>query len=292
LLTEQLPKGMSPRQVAEALDKNYHTTRSLLRKMDDAGEVRHTNNLYFAASDDIARNQRNQLMSIGRQPPTGNQVEEHSLSSIDYNDYADDSNTSKMPNMNESTLPPTGASFQHTSVPATLPDELENTQPNKDQRDVAVISVINRNQSEVISSQTMLEVENIESDVPVGASDEPPEKDHASTSITSKNRCPHHPHARWVRFDPAGQAWCDKIDCWDGYRLMKIGEVLGYRELMKHTGETVIIGQGIEAWSSFVASQRSFAVVTATQQARAFCKDLGVKEPDLSSKVQRLVPVW
>jgi hypothetical protein len=106
------------------------------------------------------------------------------------------------------------------------------------------------------------------------------------------NPCPHHPHARWVRFDPAGQAWCDKIDCWDCYRLMKTGEALGYRKLMNHTGETVIIGQGIEAWSSFVASQRSFAGVTATQQAIAFCKDLGVKEPGLSSEVQRWVPAW
>ncbi len=41
LLSEQFPEGMSPRQVAEALDKNYHTTRCLLRKMEVAGEIQH-----------------------------------------------------------------------------------------------------------------------------------------------------------------------------------------------------------------------------------------------------------
>src|SRR5260370_10316267 len=40
LLIEHLPEGMSPRQVAEALDKNYHTTRSLLRKMEDSAVIR------------------------------------------------------------------------------------------------------------------------------------------------------------------------------------------------------------------------------------------------------------
>jgi hypothetical protein len=296
LLTEQLPEGLSPRQVAEALDKNYHTTRSLLRKMDDASEVRHTNNLYFAASDDIVCHQRNQSISPGQQASAENQVEEHTPSSIDYvddTDYADGNATSKMPNIHEPASLPTGASLQHTSVTAALPDGLENTHLNKDHRDVAVINVINRNQCHQLgaaSPQTMLQVEDIEGDVSVDATNERPEKDQVRTSVTSKNRCPHHPHARWVRFDPAGQAWCDKIDCWDCYRLMKIGEVLGYRKLMNHTSETVIIGQGIEAWSSFVSSQRSFAVVTTTQQAIACCKDLGVKEPDLSSQVQRLVP--
>src|SRR5260221_8082980 len=38
LLREQ-PEGMSPREIAEALEKNYHTTRSILRKMEETGEV-------------------------------------------------------------------------------------------------------------------------------------------------------------------------------------------------------------------------------------------------------------
>jgi hypothetical protein len=40
LLREQGPDGMSAREVAEALEKNYHTTRSLLRKMEGTSEVR------------------------------------------------------------------------------------------------------------------------------------------------------------------------------------------------------------------------------------------------------------
>ena len=48
LLSEQFPEGMTPRQVAEALDKNYHTTRCLLRKMEVAGEIQHTDSQYVA----------------------------------------------------------------------------------------------------------------------------------------------------------------------------------------------------------------------------------------------------
>jgi hypothetical protein len=38
LLRDQ-PEGMSPREIAEELEKNYHTTRSILRKMEESGEV-------------------------------------------------------------------------------------------------------------------------------------------------------------------------------------------------------------------------------------------------------------
>src|SRR5260370_18389688 len=48
LLTEQFPEGMSLRQVAVALDKNYHTTRCLLRKLEAAGKIPHPNNQYLA----------------------------------------------------------------------------------------------------------------------------------------------------------------------------------------------------------------------------------------------------
>src|SRR5260370_42023094 len=34
LLSEQFPEGMTPRQVAEALDKSYHTTPCRLRKVE------------------------------------------------------------------------------------------------------------------------------------------------------------------------------------------------------------------------------------------------------------------
>lgn len=55
LLQEQLPDGMSPREIAEALDKNYHTTRSLLRKMEEAGEIRRCNRHYVAISPDAGQ---------------------------------------------------------------------------------------------------------------------------------------------------------------------------------------------------------------------------------------------
>lgn len=58
LLTAQRPAGLSPRQLAEALGKNYHTTRSLLRKMADAGEVQHTGQHYFALPDDTTTSQQ------------------------------------------------------------------------------------------------------------------------------------------------------------------------------------------------------------------------------------------
>ncbi|HEY6406262.1 MAG TPA: AAA family ATPase, partial [Ktedonobacteraceae bacterium] len=38
LLREQGPDGMSAREIAATLPKNYHTTRSLLRKMENAGD--------------------------------------------------------------------------------------------------------------------------------------------------------------------------------------------------------------------------------------------------------------
>ena len=81
------------------------------------------------------------------------------------------------------------------------------------------------------------------------------------------------------------------MDCWDCYRLMKIGEALEFRPLSNYTTGIVSLEQGIEAWSSFVTSQGSFAVLTATQYAIDLCKALGIEVPDLSGEVQRLVSV-
>ena len=109
--------------------------------------------------------------------------------------------------------------------------------------------------------------------------------------VRSKQRCPRHPHAQKVRFDPSGQAWCDKLDCWDCFRLMKIGQVLGYPYLPAHTGPADSIKQGIDAWSSFVTSRSPFEVMVATEQAIAFCRSIEVEVPDLSGEVKRLVDV-
>lgn len=126
LLTEQLLEGMSPRQVAEPRDKNYHTTRLLPRKIEDAGEIQHTDNFYFAILNDIARNQRNQhhhcnqyhqLVTATLLPQTVDRdkhVREHSSSSTDYSDdtdYADDRASSDMFDTHEPGLPPVNASL-------------------------------------------------------------------------------------------------------------------------------------------------------------------------------------
>ena len=105
-----------------------------------------------------------------------------------------------------------------------------------------------------------------------------------------RNHCPHHPQARLVRFDPSGQAWCDKMDCWDCFRLMKIGEALEYRRVTDLGGK-VVIEEGIAAWSAFVRTQRAFLVVVATEQAMALCKTMEIEVPDVSDEVKRLVEV-
>ena len=82
------------------------------------------------------------------------------------------------------------------------------------------------------------------------------------------------------------------MECWDCYRLMKIGEVLGYQPLLNQYSTATTIDQGIEAWASFVKTHSSFAIVTATEQAIALCEALGVEVPDLSSEVELLMRAW
>jgi hypothetical protein len=65
LLREQGTYGMTPREIADALEKNYHTTRSILRKMEETGEVTRLHGRYFVLS--VERNHRGQ-----RQTPQGN----------------------------------------------------------------------------------------------------------------------------------------------------------------------------------------------------------------------------
>jgi hypothetical protein len=377
LLTGQFPEGMSPRQVAEALHKKYHTTCSLLRKMEAAGEIRHVKSHSVAIPRDIFRNQRNQCnqrnqsvastlqpagqMTRGEEPcpsatdysdyadesisthvsqthsispplagaslrnpaasedlpseredlqdaqdqrevsvinchqrnqsmpsttQAGDHVEQCSPTRSDYTDYvdyADDNVSSNRSQTHEPDPPPAGTSLQHSSAPEDLLTEGENVQGAQDLRDVAVISVINRNQcnqrnqSERSCPQTTLQVERSQGNSARHPNVASPGKARAGPCAPNKKRCPHHPHTRWIRFDPSGQAWCDWMDCWDCYRLMQIGEALDYRPLSEYTRGIVALEQGMEAWSSFVTSQGYFAVLTATQYAIAFCKALGVE---------------
>ena len=115
-------------------------------------------------------------------------------------------------------------------------------------------------------------------------------REEQTEAFLRRNRCPHHPYAQLVRFDPAGQAWCDKMDCWDWFRLMKIGEALAYR-CVTDLGGKMVIEEGIAAWSTFVRTQRAFLVVVATEQAIALCQNMEIEVPDVSWEVKRLVEV-
>jgi hypothetical protein len=70
---------------------------------------------------------------------------------------------------------------------------------------------------------------------------------------------------------------------------MKIGEALDYREVV---GCSYAIGAGMDAWSAFVLSQGSFAILTMTQQVIPLCKSLEIEVTDLSDEVPRLVAAW
>jgi hypothetical protein len=172
----------------------------------------------------------------------------------------------------------------------------EDIQGAQDHRVDYVDGVINRNHrnpSDLKYSQVALGVEHQEGDSAHGDTNaSSPGQARVSPVAQRKKRCPHHPHTCWVRFDPSGQAWCDKMDCWDCYRLMKIGEALDYRSLAEYSKGIVKLEQGMEAWSSFVITQGSFAVLTATQYAIDVCKTLGLEVPDLSGEVKRLVSAW
>jgi hypothetical protein len=81
LLTEQAPLGMSPRQVAEALQKNYHTVRSLLRKMEGAYEVQHDHNRYFATPKNLPLERAEQSPSrLTDDSDYGDDTTDHSVS--------------------------------------------------------------------------------------------------------------------------------------------------------------------------------------------------------------------
>ena len=150
-----------------------------------------------------------------------------------------------------------------------------------------VISVINRHQQHQ-SAAPIPTTEVQGEDVP--GANSTTRADQRANLHRERNRCPHHPRERLVRFDPAGQAWCDRMDCWDCYRLMKIGEALGYGCVIDRGGQR-LLDQGMQAWSAFVLSQRPFPVVSATQEAITLCQKLGVEVPDLSGEVKHLVEV-
>src|SRR5205823_14118403 len=75
LLREQGPDGMNPREIAEALEKNYHTTRSILRKMEETGEVTRLHGRYFVLSAE--RNHQGQRQPSQRNDDRKKDLESH-----------------------------------------------------------------------------------------------------------------------------------------------------------------------------------------------------------------------
>jgi hypothetical protein len=189
----------------------------------------------------INRNQRNHSMSaptqasdhVGQSSPKCTDYSDDS-DYVDYADYANESVSAYWTQTHEPDPPPIGASLQYFSEARDLLNEREDIQGAQDQRVDYADGVINRNQcnqSDLPCSQAKLWVEHNEGEIAVDLNDSSPGKARASPFVQSRKRCPHHPHARWIRFDPSGQAWCDRMDCWDCYRLMKIGEAPDYRPL-------------------------------------------------------------
>jgi hypothetical protein len=162
LLIEHLPEGISPRQVEEVLDKNYHTTRSLLRKMEAAGEIRHVNSHYVAIPRNISRNhcnQRNQRnhcnQSIASALQPAGQIarcEEPCPPTIDYSDYASTSVLSHVSQTYSIPPPLAGVSLQ---PPPSAPEELlSQSGVMQDTRDQQDVDVINRHQGNQSMSST------------------------------------------------------------------------------------------------------------------------------------------
>jgi hypothetical protein len=219
--------------------------------------------------------------------PATTQVSEHDEQSTptwtdysDYSYYAHENVSAYWSQTHQPDLPLAGASSQYQLASEDLVTNKEDVHEAQDHQDDYAISAINRNhrnQSDLQYSQATLRAERHKSESVPDTNASSPGKARASPSVQSKRRCPHHTHARWVRFDPSGQAWCDKMNCWDCYRLMKIGEALDYRSLAEYSKGIVKLEHGMEAWSSFVTSQGSFAVLTATQYAIDVCKTLGLE---------------
>ena len=284
LLTEHMPDGMSPREIAEALDKNYHTTRSLLRKMEEAGDITHYKKHYIALSNEQALRP-----SLHVSPSPGSDATDDS-DDVDDTESGSNSSFSRSSSPVQQTVQPVvdtsnspGSQREHESQQ----QEPSDASLINDRSDSPVISVINHHQCHQRNQlQPPVPQEEVSGAYP-SAENSMPQTEQGNSPVQEKMRCPHHPQERQVRFDLTGQAWCDQMNCWDCYRLMRIGEVLDFPCLIDCGGQR-LIEQGKEAWSRFVCIQRAFLIVVATEEAVLVCNTLGIKVPDLSKEVSRL----
>jgi AAA domain-containing protein len=302
LLREQGTDGMNPREIAEALEKNYHTTRSILRKMEQTGEITRLHGRYFVLSAE--RNDQGKRQPAQENDDRKEDLESHqtmdpaeafvdgsddheSVSQSDYTDYTDYGIDTSATSFTKKPAPDDAAIGQQ-GMKSIKPGQHEvPSHEDHHQQELVVISginVINRNQCNQLHvlepSLDMRDTLPCEGNQSIGTMP-------GEVSL-QRNRCPHHPRARMVHFDPAGQAWCDRQDCWDCFRLMKIGEALKYRRLTERGGK-LLIEEGMEAWAAYVRTQRAFLVAWVTEEALALCRALGIQEPELSGEVQRLV---
>jgi hypothetical protein len=296
LLTEQLPDGMCPREIAEALDKNYHTTRSLLRKLEGTGDITHTNKKYVA----VARREEELGNPSLQSPPSSSSDTIDDTDYVDATDYADDSNDSSLSTLSTAvheTLQSTrDAPGPRISQQESTSEQQEQSDPSiiNHKSDSTVISVINHHQRNHCNQRNQLQETIPQGKVQYTYSvigGRTPHTEQSPLSTHEKQTCPHHPRERSVHFDPTGQTWCDRMDCWDCYRLMNIGEALNYPCLIDRGGQR-LIEQGQESWSQFVRTQRAFLVVVATEEAIVVCNRLGVEVPDLSGEVSRLKTLY
>jgi AAA domain len=151
LLSEQLPEGMTARQVAEALQKNYHTTRCLLRKLEAAGEITHVNNHYIAAAGENSRNhyhhrnQRHQFEPLAQQAL--GQIVKSEESCMPACDDSDDAckNVSASESRKQSIPPFGGCSLLYSATSENAPPQSGVVPHVQVQRGDDVASVISRN---------------------------------------------------------------------------------------------------------------------------------------------------
>ena len=312
VLREQRLDGMSPREIADALGKNYHTTRSMLRKMEETGEVARLDGRYRELSVERSQGQmqspsqgNGQIkqgdahQTSGHATPGGGSRDDHDGTTrsdetdyADYVDYADYSDDTPAGPCTKEGNPGEAPALLEPGESITVCKDGPILQGECHLQETAVINVINRNQCHQRNQRNQLHGSVPPVDVQEVLPCEADQRARAEQREASpqRNRCPHHPRAQMVRFDPAGQAWCDRMDCWDCYRLMKIGEALDYR-CLKERGGKLLIEQGMEAWAAYVLTQRAFLVTWAIQEALALFRALGIQEPELSGEVKLLIQV-
>jgi hypothetical protein len=288
LLTEHLPNGLCPREIAEALDKNYHTTRSLLRKMEEAGDITHCKKQYVALPNEQA------LRPSRHVPSSPSSDATDYVDDTDYTDGGHNSSLSRSSSPVQQTVQPivnTSSSQVSQRVHESQQQEPSDASIINDRSDSPNSSVINHHQRHQRHQLQPPASQEEVSGAYTSVDKSMPQTEQSNGSMREKMHCPHHPQERRVRFDPGGQAWCDRMDCWDCYRLMKIGEALHYPCLIDRGGQR-LIAQGQDAWSRFVCTQRAFLVVVATQEAIIACNKLGIEVPDLSGEVSQLKTIY